>query len=48
MGKIVVNNHAWSEDLSWLISPVIAAVVFTAAASVLGARYIRLRGGVSG
>jgi ABC-2 type transport system permease protein len=48
VGKIVVNNHAWSEDLSWLISPVIAAVFFTAAASVLGARYIRLRGGVSG
>ena len=48
VGKIVVSGHTWSEDVSWLISPVVAAVVFAIAAPVLGARFIRLRGGVSG
>lgn len=48
VGKIVVSGHTWSEDVSWLISPVVAAVVFALAAPVLGARFIRLRGGVSG
>lgn len=48
VGKIVVNGHTWSEDISWLASPIVAAVVFAAAAQVLGARFIRLRGGVSG
>lgn len=48
VGKVIASSHTWSEDLAWLISPVIAAVVFAAAASVLGARFIRLRGGVAG
>src|SRR5262249_60437239 len=26
VGKIVTNAHGWHEDLSWLISPAIAAV----------------------
>src|SRR6185295_8225718 len=30
VGRIVVNGHSWSEDISWLVSPVIAAVVFAA------------------
>ena len=48
VGKIVVSGHDWSEDLSWLLSPVIGAVVFAVAAILVGGRYIRLRGGVSG
>ena len=48
VGKIVVNGHPWSEDVSWLLSPLVAAVVFAAAVPLLGARFIQLRGGVSG
>jgi ABC-2 type transport system permease protein len=42
VGKIVVNGHAWSEDASWLISPLAAAVVFSVAAAMVGARFMRL------
>jgi ABC-2 type transport system permease protein len=48
VGKIVLSKHSWNEDLSWLLSPVIAAVVFAAAAIFLGGRFMRLRGGVGG
>jgi ABC-2 type transport system permease protein len=47
VGKIVVSSHAWSEDASWLISPLVAAVVFAAGACLLGARFVRLRPGMS-
>ena len=42
VGKIVVNGHAWSEDASWLISPLAAAVLFSVAAVIVGARFMRL------
>ena len=48
VGKIVTNGHAWSTDLSWLLSPLICAAVFGAAALVAGGRFIRLGGGVTG
>jgi ABC-2 type transport system permease protein len=48
VGKILVDGRGWTEDLPWLISPVAAAVVLTAAALLAGSRGIRLRGGVSG
>jgi ABC-2 type transport system permease protein len=48
IGRILVSGHSWSQDISWLASPVIAAVVFATAAPVLGARFLGLRGGVSG
>jgi ABC-2 type transport system permease protein len=48
VGKIVTNGHAWSEDVSWLISPAIAAVVFAVAAPLLAARFIRLRAVAAG
>jgi ABC-2 type transport system permease protein len=44
VGKVVVDAHAWSEDLAWLASPVVGAVVF-AVAALLAARVVRLRGG---
>ena len=48
ISKIVVNGHDWTEDISWLLSPVIGALVFATAAVLVGGRAIRLRGGVSG
>jgi ABC-2 type transport system permease protein len=48
ISKIVVSGHAWTEDISWLISPVVGAAVFGVAAVLVGGRFIRLRGGVSG
>ena len=48
VGKIVTNGHAWSQDISWLVSPLIAAALFAATALVAGARFTRLRGGASG
>jgi ABC-2 type transport system permease protein len=47
VGKVVVDGHAWTEDLSWLISPAVCAAVLTAVCLLLGAKFIRLRGGVS-
>lgn len=48
VSKIVVSGHGWTEDLSWLLSPVIGALVFATVAVLVSGRYIRLRGGVSG
>ncbi len=47
VGKVVVNAHSWSQDANWLISPVVGAAAF-AIAAVMAARWVRLRGGVSG
>jgi len=47
VGKIVVDNHAWTQDTSWLLSPAVAAVVFAALVPLLGGRFIKLRGGVT-
>jgi ABC-2 type transport system permease protein len=48
VGKIVTSGHAWTEDVSWLASPLAAAVIFAAAALLAGARFTGLRGGASG
>ena len=45
VGKIVIDGHAWSEDVSWLVSPLVAAAVFAVVAMLVGARFVRLRGG---
>jgi ABC-2 type transport system permease protein len=47
VGKIVVNGHAWTEDVSWLVSPIVAAVVIPVVALALGTRFIRLGGDAS-
>ena len=44
VGKIVVNGHAWSADVSWLASPLATAIVFAAAVPLLATRFLRLRG----
>jgi len=43
VGKIVIDGHPWTEDAAWLLSPIVAAVVFGGAALLAG-RWIRLRG----
>lgn len=48
VGKILVDGHPWSTDISWLLSPLVAAVVFALVALAVGSRGIRLSGGVSG
>jgi ABC-2 type transport system permease protein len=48
VGKIVVSAHSWADDVSWLASPIVAAILFAALALMLGTRQIRLRGGISG
>jgi ABC-2 type transport system permease protein len=47
VGKIVASSHSWSEDVSWLVSPLVAAVIFGAAA-IVAARFVRLKRGVGG
>jgi ABC-2 type transport system permease protein len=48
MGRLLVEGHAWTQDLSWLVSPIAGAVLFAVVALVIGSRFIRLRGGASG
>jgi len=47
VGKILVDSHAWTEDISWLLSPTIAAVVLTAVALAVGTRFVRLERGAA-
>ena len=48
VGQILVSSHPWSQDVSWLVSPIVAAVVFAVAVPLLSARFLRLRGGMPG
>jgi ABC-2 type transport system permease protein len=43
--KVVIDQHSWWQDASWLLSPVIAAVVLSAFALLIAPRFITLRGG---
>jgi ABC-2 type transport system permease protein len=47
VGKIVTSAHPWSEDLSWLVSPLVCAAAFAALALLAGARFVRLGGGAT-
>jgi ABC-2 type transport system permease protein len=47
LGRIIVSGHSWSQDVSLLASPIIAAAGLVAAAVLLGRRYLGLRGGRS-
>ena len=44
IGMIVVDAHSWSDDTSWLLSPVLGAAIL-AVAAIAAARSISLRGG---
>jgi ABC-2 type transport system permease protein len=43
---IVIDSHNWTEDASWLVSPVVAVIVALAAAWLITSR-LRLHGGLS-
>jgi ABC-2 type transport system permease protein len=45
VGKIVVDGHGWSQDVSWLTSPIAAVVLFALLALLAGAKSLRLNGG---
>ena len=45
VGKILTSAHPWSEDLSWLASPLVCALVFAGLALLAGARFVHLGGG---
>lgn len=45
IGRVVVDQHVWTRDLSWLVSPLVGAVVLTALAVAVAPRFITLRGG---
>jgi ABC-2 type transport system permease protein len=47
VGKILVDGHGWREDAAWLASPILAAALFAAIACVVGARWLRLSGGLA-
>jgi ABC-2 type transport system permease protein len=48
IGNVIVDQHGWTRDLSWLVSPLVAAVVLTALAVLVVPRFITLRGGAAG
>ncbi len=48
VGRVVVNGHSWSEDISWLVSPVAAAVLLAVLAPLAAGRSLELRRGGSG
>jgi ABC-2 type transport system permease protein len=47
ISKVVVNQHSWTQDASYLISPAVAAVVFGGLAILVAPRFLRLQGGLA-
>jgi ABC-2 type transport system permease protein len=48
IGTVVINNHGFTQDAGWLLSPLVAAVVLSAAALVVAPRHMTLRGSARG
>jgi ABC-2 type transport system permease protein len=48
IGKVVVDRHSLTEDASWLVSPIVAAVVIVALVAVVTPRLMTLRAGSAG
>lgn len=46
IGLVLLKGHTWTQDLSYLISPVVAVVATAVALVVMGPRIVRLTGGV--
>lgn len=46
IGLVLLKGHTWTQDLSYLISPVAAVVATAVALVVMGPRIVRLTGGV--
>src|SRR5207302_4031036 len=47
ISAILVNGHGWTQDLSYLVSPALTAVVGGGLLVVAGSRIVRLGAGVS-
>ena len=48
IGKVVINQHGWTQDAAWLLSPLVGAVALTFAAVVVAPRFMSLRGSALG
>jgi ABC-2 type transport system permease protein len=48
INRVVINQHGWGDELSWLASLLVAAGVLTALAILVAPRFISLRGGSAG
>jgi ABC-2 type transport system permease protein len=44
VGRLLVEGVGWTEELSWLASPLVGATVFALAATLAGARWLEARG----
>jgi ABC-2 type transport system permease protein len=47
VGRVVVNAHSWTEDVTWLVSPLVSAAALAALVVALAPRFIRLHGAAS-
>jgi ABC-2 type transport system permease protein len=47
VGRVVVNAHSWTEDVTWLVSPLVSAGALAALVVALAPRFIRLHGAAS-
>ena len=48
MRNVVISQYEWTRELSWLISPLVAAVGLTIVAVLLAPRFMSLRAGTEG
>jgi ABC-2 type transport system permease protein len=48
IGKVVINQHDWTQDAAWLLSPLVGAIALTFAAVVVAPRFMSLRGSALG
>jgi ABC-2 type transport system permease protein len=48
IGKVVINQHGWTQDAAWLTSPLVAAVALTFVAVGVAPRFMSLRGSALG
>jgi ABC-2 type transport system permease protein len=44
VGRILVEGRGWTDELSWLVSPLVGAALFAVVAMFVSARFLRLRG----
>jgi ABC-2 type transport system permease protein len=44
VGRILVEGRGWTDELSWLVSPLVGAALFAVVATLASARFLRLRG----
>jgi ABC-2 type transport system permease protein len=46
--KVVIDQHPWGDEASWLVAPVVGAIVLTTIAIFVVPRFITLRGSAPG